>query len=816
MVTLSHTEVSILVVDDDPDILRGTTRILDRAGYATATADSGEAALQVMNLQKPNLVLLDWDMPGMDGIEVCKWIKGNPAFNESLVIMISAIHTESEEQAAGLESGADGYISRPISNRELVARVESFARIWGLHHSLRESEARVRSMLHATPIGLGMSLDRVFTEVNEAVVRMTGYRRDELIGQSERLLFASDAEFEGVGKNQDVQILEQGIGAQETHWQHKNAELRDIYLSTAPTDPAKRDKERTFSAQDITRRKQKEESLRIAATAFEVQQGMVVTDLQGNILKVNQAYTTITGYSAEDLVGKNPRLLQSGRHDAAFYRAMWRGAASGQWQGEIWNKHKSGDIYPAWLSISAVADGAGVITHYVGACSNIAERKAAEQRIETLAFYDVLTGLPNRALLRDRLQHVLAGSLRSQRQAALLHIDLDNFKNINDTLGHDQGDRIIEEVAKRLRTCTSASDTLARIGGDEFILLLADPFQVHQDSVVQAAEVAEKVLDALRQPFVLGQSIQHSSVSIGIALFGGGKSDSVEKPLKQAELAMYQAKAAGRNTLRFFDPQMEAVASARANLESQLREGLVQSQFVLHFQPQVDETGQVTGSEALVRWLNPERGVVSPGEFIPVAEQSGLILPLGQWVLERACTELARWASVPAMAHLTLAVNISARQFHQNTFVEHVLDALKRTGANPKRLKIELTESMVVDDIEGVIAKMGALKGYGVNFSLDDFGTGYSSLAYLKRLPLSQLKIDQGFVRNILVDANDAAIAKMVIALAQSMGLAVIAEGVETVGQRDFLANAGCPAFQGYLYSKPLALDEFEAFVMGV
>ena len=449
----------------------------------------------------------------------------------------------------------------------------------------------------------------------------------------------------------------------------------------------------------------------------------------------------------------------------------------------------------------------------MGAFSDISERKAAERRIETLAFYDALTGLPNRALLCDRLQHAMVACARRRRQAALLHVDLDHFKTINDMLGREKGDQIIEEVVTRLRTCARTGDTLARIGGDEFVMLLEGSDKDDQDAVNQARVIGDRVLLALRQPYAIGDTNYHSSASIGITLFCGAEQDSVDESLKQAELAMYQAKAAGRSTLCFFDPQTQATVSARVMLESRLREAVARQQFCLYYQPQVDEHAHVTGAEALVRWLDPIRGMVSPSEFIPVAEQSGLILVLGQWVMETACNVLTRWASEPTMAHLTVAVNVSARQFHQSTFVDEVLDTLSRTGANPQRLKLELTESMLVDDVEEVIAKMTALKHYGVVFSLDDFGTGYSSLIYLKRLPLDQLKIDQGFVRDILIDHNDAAIAKTVIALAGSMGLAVIAEGVETEGQREFLARAGCLAYQGYLFSKPLPLDEFEALV---
>jgi EAL domain-containing protein (putative c-di-GMP-specific phosphodiesterase class I) len=336
-----------------------------------------------------------------------------------------------------------------------------------------------------------------------------------------------------------------------------------------------------------------------------------------------------------------------------------------------------------------------------------------------------------------------------------------------------------------------------------------------KEAATQAKIVGETILAALNEPYQLANHLHVSTPSIGITLFGSQKVE-VDELIKQAELAMYQSKAAGRNTLRFFDPQMQATVNLRASLESRLRDALSQNQLILHYQPQVDGKGQITGSEALVRWLDPKRGMVAPNEFIPVAEECGLILPLGQWVLDSACSALAKWAKDPAMAQLTVAVNVSTRQFRLSTFFDEVLATLKRTGANPQRLKLEMTESMLVEDIEMVIAKMTALRGYGVTFSLDDFGTGYSSLAYLKRLPLDQLKIDQGFVRDILIDSNDAAIAKTVIALAGSMGLAVIAEGVETEEQRDFLANAGCLAYQGYLFSKPLPLNEFEALVKGV
>ncbi len=565
---------------------------------------------------------------------------------------------------------------------------------------------------------------------------------------------------------------------------------------------------------DITERKQAEVDMRIAATAFESHQGMTIANADKVILRVNQAFSDITGYSSAEAVGQTPKLLSSGRHDAAFYEAMWRSIVElGSWQGEVWNRRKNGELFPEWLTITAVKNATGVVTHYVATFSDITERKSAEEQIQHLAFFDPLTHLPNRRLLQDRLQHAVAASSRHQGQIALLLIDLDDFKTINDTLGHDDGDLLLQQVAQRLSDCVRTSETVARLGGDEFVVLLEHLSEDAEEAARQAELVGDKILHALNQPYQVGGSEQLSTASIGITVFDNSVPSGADEPLKRAELAMYQAKAAGRNTLRFFDPQMQASVNARVRLESDLRHAVNSQQFLLHYQAQVSREHGITGAEVLVRWRHPERGMVSPAEFIPLAEDTGLILPLGQWVLDTACAQLALWAQTEALARLTIAVNVSARQFHHKDFVASVLATLARTGANPQRLKLELTESLLVTDVEGVIAKMRALRERGVCFSLDDFGTGYSSLAYLKRLPLDQLKIDQGFVRDILIDPDDAAISRTVIALADSLGLTVIAEGVETQDHLDSLARMGCDHYQGYFFSKPLPVAEFEALV---
>ena len=568
--------------------------------------------------------------------------------------------------------------------------------------------------------------------------------------------------------------------------------------------------------QDITGRKLAENDLRIAAAAFEAQEGMLVTDANGTILRVNSTFTNVTGYAAEEVIGKNPRILSSGRKDTDFYVAMWESINNtGTWEGEIWNRRKNGEIYPEYLIITAVKDKNGVVTNCVGTFNDITVSKAAADEIKHLAFYDPLTQLPNRRLLRDRLQQALAASARSRMYGALLFIDLDNFKTLNDTLGHDKGDLLLQQVASRLSVCVRECDTVARLGGDEFVIMLENLSEKSQEAVSHSETVGEKVLATLNQPYQLAGYKHRSTPSIGVTLFSD-HIRNIDELLKQADIAMYQAKAAGRNTQCFFEPSMQAAVMARTNLEADLNLGLQEKQFLLHYQPQVNDEGHITGAEALVRWQHPQRGLILPVEFIRLAEETGLIVSLGLWVLETACIQLANWAVRQDMKHLALAVNVSVRQFQQVDFVEQVLAVLEQTGVDPSKLKLELTESLLVSNVDDTIAKMTALKAKGVSFSLDDFGTGYSSLSYLKQLPLDQLKIDQGFIRDILNDSNDAAIAKMVVALAESMGLAVIAEGVEDEAQRSFLTRHGCHAYQGYLFSRPLPLAAFEKFLKRV
>ena len=547
--------------------------------------------------------------------------------------------------------------------------------------------------------------------------------------------------------------------------------------------------------------------LRQAATVFEsTREGVIITDLDGHILDVNRAFTEISGYSESEVLGRTPSLLRSNRQDQAFYQSMWASLKTvGQWQGEIWNRRKSGELYPQILTINTVADSQGRPSHYVGVMTDISQLKQSEARLEHLVHYDPLTNLPNRRLVQSRLEHALERADRQGGWVAVLFVDLDRFKTVNDSLGHPSGDALLEAFAQRLSERVREDDTLARLGGDEFLVLLEN-LQRPED----AAGVAESLLKLLQRPFHLpdGQEL-YVGASIGISLYpNDGR--TVTDLIQHADVAMYQAKEEGRNTYRFYTPTLTQAARERLGLEARLHRALAGAEFVLHYQAQVDmRDGQLVGCEALVRWHSAAEGLVAPDRFIPLAEETGLIVPLGEWVLRQACEHGQSWRA-RGLADLTVAVNLSGRQLRSPDLVERVTRVLQETGLPAGRLKLELTESMIMDQREQALERLRALKALGVRLSIDDFGTGYSSLAYLKRLPIDELKIDRDFVRDIPEDSSDMEIAATIIAMARNLRLNVIAEGVETPQQRDFLIRQGCVAGQGYLFGRPLPAETFE------
>ena len=574
---------------------------------------------------------------------------------------------------------------------------------------------------------------------------------------------------------------------------------------------------------DVTARRRTQEQLMLLETGIarlndivlivEVREGQPA---DARIAFANDAFERLTGFTRAEAIGRSVRLLEhaiGAKTLQDLIGALRHAASAPLRRREMLLRHRNGASHWINLDVVPVRGENERITHWVAVARDVTERRQADDRIHHLAFYDPLTELPNRPLLMERLQAALADSEHSQHEGALMFIDLDNFKVLNDTLGHLRGDLLLQRVAERLTRCVRRTDTVARIGGDEFVVLLQDLGRERGAAIEKARTVADKVVARMREPFDLDGYQHHSSVSIGVAQFNA-RHEGVSELLKQADLAMYQAKAMGRNTLAFFDPALQAALSASAALGADLRAGLqAGDQFLLYYQPQFDRARRMVGVEALLRWQHPTRGLVGPGEFIPIAEDTGLIFPLGQWVLQQVCRQLTAWAQRPHTAGLSIAVNISVRRFRHPEFVDQIMAALTEHGVQPSLLKLELTENLLADRTEITVAKMATLKRLGVTLALDDFGTGYSSLAYLKRLPLDQLKIDKGFVADVLTDPTDAAIASAIIDLAHSLNLSVIAEGVETEDQYRFLMERGCELFQGFLLARPMPVDALEAFM---
>ncbi|QWD89996.1 bifunctional diguanylate cyclase/phosphodiesterase [Polynucleobacter sp. MWH-Braz-FAM2G] len=567
-------------------------------------------------------------------------------------------------------------------------------------------------------------------------------------------------------------------------------------------------------SEDITARKSAEEELRIASVAFQSSDGMIVTDHQGNILRVNSAFEKISGYVADELVGKKTSIFKSPEyHDDAFYRNLWEAVSTeGKWEGSVWNRNKEGRTIPVWLSISAVRGLDGTHTHYIGIYSNTSDPREAERKILELAYYDPLTNLPNRRLLLDRLNQARLAATRNHVYGAILIIDIDRFKSINDTRGHDMGDQVLMAVAQSLRSNLREMDTAARLGGDEFVVLIPDLGPNAENAMYSLKLVADKLHKSISEPVNLNGIIHTTTSSIGIALFSD-KTQGTNELLKEADLALYQAKAAGRNTIQFFNDAMHIRFTEKMTMEASLKRAMDKGELSLMFQPQVDKNGHVVGAEALLRWSPLDNDVIPPDVFIPVAEEAGLITSIGEWALNGACDQLKRWSQNESTSKLALSVNISAKQFRAENFANMVQAAVNSAGINPGLLKLELTESLLLDNVDAVISTMNALRNFGVKFSMDDFGTGYSSLSYLKRLPLDELKIDKSFVLDIAWDEGDRAIIRSILSLAQTLKLRVVAEGVETIEQRDYLLAEGCCFYQGYLYGKPLSEESFQSLL---
>ena len=685
---------------------------------------------------------------------------------------------------------------------------------------LRESGERYRTTFEMSvdAVNINRLSDGAYVDVNKAFLNITGYEHQEVLGQSslhlsiwadpsDRLKLTEALRANSVCHNLEAQFRKKDG---TLVWGLMSASL--IELDGVPCVLS--------VTRDISEMKAADERLAKAQEALQVSEtryrtvfqtsadSVTITHLDsGQYVDVNQAFLDTTGFDRDEVIDHTVLEINlwADPRDRKNFAELLRQQAQCQ-NLETRFRKKNGELFSGLVSAAVIElNGVPCIVSFL---RDISGAKAAADKIRDLAFYDPLTHLPTRRLLMERLRQTLAAGARSNRKCALLFVDLDHFKILNDTLGHETGDLMLQETALRLATCIHDADTVARLGGDEFVVMLEDLSEIPEEAAAQTEAAGESILAAINQPYLLGDREYRSTASIGITVFGDHR-ENANDLMQQADIAMYQAKAAGRNTSRFFAPALQAAVHARAALEEDLRQAIEGNQFVLFYQPQVDANSLI-GAETLIRWNHPQRGLLPPGEFISLAEETGLILPLGEWVLENACTQIADWALNSHAAPISIAVNISARQFRQPNFVEQVLAVLERTGANPQHLDLELTESMLLENIEDVIAKMTLLKSHGLHFSLDDFGTGSSSLSYLKRLPLDQLKIDRSFVQDILEDIGSRAIAQSVISLGRALGLAVIAEGVETTEQRDLLTGHGCHSFQGYLYSRPLPLDDFQ------
>ena len=709
-------------------------------------------------------------------------------------------------------TGAFGILSVTLLISVFDARLASQAQ--AMLGELKHAEAFLSSIVDNMPNMLFVkdAHDLRFVRFNKAGEALTGYSQAELIGKSDYEVFPRPQADLSVAKDREALRQVGEVIVEDERITGRDGRTRIMRTKKLPIlDSEGNPKYLLGISDDITERKRDEEGLRIAASAFEnMAEGVVILDAEKRIVSVNKAFSAITGYPAEELLGKDSSSLRSGGHGESFYDALWRAIGeSGRWEGEMVRRRRDGALFPAFCSISAVRDESGSVKNYVSVFHDISSAKQYEEKLEFLAHHDALTQLPNRVRFRECFKQALARSRRTKKAVAVLFIDLDQFKTVNDSLGHHAGDILLQEVAERLSECMRESDVVARFGGDEFAVMI-DELHSSED----AAKVASKILEALARPFEVDAHQVTSSGSIGISCFPDDGSD-VETLLKNADTAMYQAKNEGPNAYRFFSPDMNARALETLVMTNELRLGIQRGEFVLHYQPRYHlRTGMITGVEALVRWRHPQRGLVPPGEFIPLAEETGLIAPLGEWVLRAACEQLRSWQA-RGVPELRVAVNLSPRQFAQADLTQRIGAILAEFGLGGERLELEITEGIVMQEPERSVRMLRELKAMKIAIAIDDFGTGFSSLGYLKRFPLDQLKIDRTFVRDIHANPADVAIVSAIIALAKGLNLAVIAEGVETKAQRDALLRCGCEEAQGFFYAKPCPAAEIEQLVLG-
>jgi diguanylate cyclase (GGDEF)-like protein/PAS domain S-box-containing protein len=805
LITLGDANMNlVLVVDDDEAARLMTTITLEQSGFQVMEAVDCASARARFAERKPDIVLLDVLLPDGDGFSLCRELLQDPRGHDLPIAMVTGLG-DIESIHHAYESGATDFITKPVSWGSLPYRLQFILRAKKAFRDVSVSEGKTRALLAGIPDMIlridrdGHVIDMQVGAYTHEMDHWVSYDEDSGEGHLPAPVYRILAP--------QIRRVFAGKGEQlvEFDWSPLAGKMRTWEARVM----LREQQEVVMVIRDITQRKHQEAELRLWAKVFEgSNEAIMILDDQFRIVLVNKTYEKMMGFSAEDVLGVDAAQIGASQHPRGFFRNLIailneRGA----WLGELSNRRKNGETFPSWFSISRVLGSDGQIENYIAIFTDISERKKSRERLDFLAHHDSLTELPNRTLLNDRLEMAINTAKRRQEKVGLLFIDLDRFKNINDSLGHAAGDQILRQTALRLKKVIRNDDTVARLGGDEFVVLLP---RVHDER--DLAEVAIKVREELLKPYLVEEMPLHLSPSIGIAIYPEDGSSPSEL-IKNADAAMYLAKEKGRNNYQFYTPLLNSRTLDRLKLEYDLRQALELGQFELHYQPQMDATNQqLYGAEALIRWRHPERGLVQPNDFIPLAEEIGLIIPIGNWVIAEAARQVTRWQAEGAIS-LVVSVNISALQFHQPGFMAEVQTIMDDAGAAPQSLELELTESMLMSDMDASIEVLQKFRDLGYRIAIDDFGTGFSCLNYLRRLPVNILKIDQSFVRDMQSDEASLAIVSYIIRLAQSLGMDTIAEGVETSHEMTLLVNEGCRLMQGYHFSKPLPPGQFDAWL---
>lgn len=821
--------LTVLYVEDEDEVRDQLKAFLQRRCQEVFTAANGKKGLEAFKKHSPNIVITDILMPIMDGLKMAEYIQ---EISPHVPIIIITAFEEPRYFHRAIELNVQQYVNKPVKLDVLEQTLQKSARSIRAESALKEVNERYRLLFKLSNIAISVAdanygchhlviekndisqcMEGKIVDCNEAFLQLIGYQNLALLIEQEHNFFSIMTEesirlFKQYVKNE---LLVRGFSSEfelELIGSNKTiipviAQLILRYSETG--EPM----EIWVVMRDIRERRKVEEKLRLSAKVFECSKdAIIISDQDNQIISVNHAFSEITGYQPSEVLGKNPSLLQSGRHDKEFYQQLWNVLKlKGYWQGEIWNRRKSGEVFPEWLTISLVHDHNNAVSHYIAIFSDISEAKSSEAHIEFLANYDPLTQLPNRRLFIDRLEQAIKTAAREKTMLAVLFFDLDHFKIINDSLGHSIGDDMLVEVAKRISECMREIDSVSRLSGDEFAAIIADVHDVNH-----VITLVEKIIVQMRKVFKIKDYELHITISVGISIY---PNDGVnyEILLKNSDTAMYHAKKNGRDNFEFYSNAMSAQALERLSLESSLRKAMENQDLKLYYQPQVNvDSGKIIGMEALLRWPHQDLGLIPPDKFIPLAEETGMIIALGKWVLQEACRQNKAWQD-KGLSPVPVAVNLSAVQFRQHNFLEVVHEVLLETGLRACFLELELTEGILMDCSELNVKLLREFRRLGVKLAIDDFGTGYSSLSYLKRFPIHKLKIDRSFSQDIPNDANNAAITSAIISLGHELGLCVIAEGVETEAQLNYLQAQQCDEIQGYFFSQAVPADEMEALL---